>query len=175
MSKHYSEDPAFCAAIKLVLTSEGGYADLEGDPGGPTMFGIAWNFCHEALKRFGITRDTVRKLTLEQARQIYYEEYWIASCADGLTDEGLAFIHLDCAVNCGVGTASRIMRSLSVNPKHFDGRGDNNEILFLRLVHEYEILRLDYYTDCRRELKKRFLEGWVNRMEFVGTQAMRLV
>lgn len=176
MTKHYKDDAAFCLTYPAVLKVEGGFVDDPADPGGPTNHGIAWNYNADALKAIGITRDTMRKLTKEQALQIYYWKYWLASNADGITDEGLAYIHFDCAVNCGVGAAAGILKKLSVNPKHFDGRGDNNETLFLRLVFEYEIWRFEYYIkNCSKRLKKEYLEGWVNRMIFVGRHALTLV
>ena len=171
--KSYQDDPTFCKVIPLVLKSEGGYVDHPDDPGGPTMHGVAWNYNAGWLAKRGYTKDTMRSLTLDDARQCYYERYWIESEADGITDEGLAYLHLDTAVNCGVGTAKSFLRGLSHNPRYFNGEGDNNEVLFLRLVMEYEIKRFDYYTRCRN--RKAFLEGWINRMEFVMARAQELV
>jgi lysozyme family protein len=174
-SKSYSKDPAFCAVYPFVLQVEGKYADKPLDKGGPTMYGIAWNYNQQALKKLGLTRSTMRKLTKEQALQIYYEDYWLASGAAGMTDEGLAYMHLDTAVNCGVGAAKNMLTKLSVNPKNFNGKGDANEALFLRLCFEYMILRLDHYTNMSEEQRREFLTGWVNRMEIVGAHAHKLV
>lgn len=173
MEPDYSKDKTFCKIIPLVLHSESGYTNHADDPGGPTMRGIAWNYNQIWLLTHGVTRDTMKDLTKEQAEQCYYERYWLASDADGISDEGLAYLHLDTAVNCGVRKAKEFMRALSVNPKNYDGSGDNNETLFLRLVMEYEIMRFDYYTKCKN--RKAFLEGWINRMEFVMKKAKDLV
>lgn len=137
------------------------------------MFGIAWNYNTDWLKSQGITKETMKELTMHQARQCYYERYWLKSEADGISDEGLAYAHLDTAVNCGVGAAKAMLSKLSKNPKDYNGTGDNNEILFLRLLMEYEILRLDYYTKCKN--RGLFLTGWINRMEFVMKKAAELV
>lgn len=158
-----------------VLKVEGKYSDDPVDPGGPTKWGISWNNNIEALKKLGVRRSTMQFLTKEQAVEIYRQKYWLGSHANTVTDEGLAYIHFDCAVNCGPETARHILSMLSVNPRYYDGTGDKNEALFLRLVFEYEMLRLNYYTHTRKELKREYLEGWVNRMVYVGKIAMAMV
>jgi hypothetical protein len=172
----YKDDKTFVELMQHVLHVEGDYSDDPRDSGGPTKYGLAWNYNTAALKAIGITRGTMNKLTMPQALALYYERYWLASGSDGLTDLGLALIHFDCAVNTGVGQAKKCLRGLSVNPKYFDGTGDNNEILFLRLVHEYELIRLSFYTNkCPKEQRKRYLEGWNNRMIYAGRKAFELV
>lgn len=172
----YKKDSVFCLIVPLVVNVEGGYVNDPDDPGGPTKYGVAWNFNAEWLSHRGITRATMKDLTQDQAKQCYYERYWLPSDADGLTDEGLAFIHFDNAVNCGVGEAKQTLKELSINPKHFDGRGDNNEALFLRLVMEYEGRRAHHYTkEIGKKLKQKYLEGWWNRMQFVMQHAAKLV
>lgn len=175
MSFTFQSDEVFVKVCPLVLHVEGGFVDDPKDPGGPTKFGIAFNFNAGALQKLGLTRETMNQLTKEQAMQLYFDRYWLASGASGISDEGLAFFHLDTAVNCGVGAARKMLKGLSKDPRFFDGRGKNNEILFLRLLMEYAVLRLDYYTRLRKDLKERYLEGWINRMEFVINKARELV
>lgn len=80
----YSE--AFERAIKFTAKWEGGWADVPGDPGGKTKFGIA--DLRDGLAD-GMTDtdgdgkpDTrIADLTFEQAKDIYYREYWLeAGC-----------------------------------------------------------------------------------------------
>lgn len=176
MSYSYQQDAVFCKIVPFVLHVEGGFVDDPKDPGGPTKFGIAYNFNAGALHKVGITRDTVCNLTLDQAKEIYYARYALASGTNDISDDGLALMHLDCAVNCGVGAARKMLAELSVNPKYFDGRGNRNSALFYMLILEYVVLRIDYYTTkIRKNLRDRYLEGWMNRLKFVIKKAKELV
>lgn len=160
----FKTDETFLKVIPLVLNSEGGYVNHSKDPGGPTMRGIAWNYNADYLKNnFGFKGpEDIKKLTADQARQCYYDKYWLASGGGGITDVDLAYIHFDMAVNCGVGAARNTLGKLSLNPKNYDGKGGKNRSLFLQLFLEYVAHRLSYYTHCRN--RDAFLEGWVNRM-----------
>ncbi len=166
---NYKTDALFCKVYPYVLRVEGGYSNDPKDPGGPTMFGIAWNYNAGALAPLGLTRMTMRSLTKDQALQIFYEKYWLASAAENIKDEGLAYLHLDTAVNCGVGEAVTILKHLS-----FDSQVSYSRLQFLQLVHEYESLRLEYYNSLRPDLKARYLKGWLNRMNFVIKQSAKL-
>ncbi len=59
--------PDFVDAIKQVLIDEGGYSNDPADPGGETNFGID--------KRSHPDVD-IKNLTVDQAIEIYYQEYW---------------------------------------------------------------------------------------------------
>lgn len=165
----------FLKLLPHVAKVEGGYSNDPKDPGGPTNFGISWNNNAGILRSMGYTTKTMMLLKREDAEAIYFSRYWLACGADRLTDEGLAYIVFDCAINCGPETAEHMMNHLSANPRYYDGTGDKNEALFLRLVFEYEMLRLNYYTHTRKGLMDEYLQGWVNRMIYVGNTAMRLV
>jgi lysozyme family protein len=160
----FADDATFLKVIPLVLNSEAGYVNHPSDPGGPTMRGIAWNYNADYLKRaFGFkTSADIKRLTADQAKQVYYDKYWRPSGGEGITDVDLAYIHFDMAVNCGVGAARNTLSKLSLNPKNYDGSGGKNRSLFLQLFLEYTAHRLSYYTHCRN--RDAFLEGWVNRM-----------
>lgn len=170
----FQDDATFLKVVPLVLDSEAGYSNHPEDPGGPTMRGIAWNYNADYLKNtFGFkTSADIKKLTADQARQVYYDRYWLPSGGRGLTDVDLAYIHFDMAVNCGVGAAAKTLRKLSINPKNYDGSGGKNRSVFLQLFLEYTAQRLSYYTHCRN--RDAFLEGWVNRVVQVIANAKDL-
>lgn len=170
----FQDDATFLKVVPLVLDSEAGYCNHPEDPGGPTMRGIAWNYNADYLKKvFGFkTSADIKKLTADQAKQVYYDRYWLPSGGRGLTDVDLAYIHFDMAVNCGVGAAAKTLRKLSINPKNYDGSGGKNRSVFLQLFLEYTAQRLSYYTHCRN--RDAFLEGWVNRIVQVIANAKDL-
>jgi lysozyme family protein len=91
---------AWDKAIKFVLSYEGGYVNDPNDAGGETNFGIS--------KRSYPSLD-IKALTVDQARDIYKRDFWTTVCADQLP-ENLAIAAFDCAVNQGVGIASRLIQ-----------------------------------------------------------------
>ena len=57
----------FLRAVKEVLKIEGGYVNNPNDRGGETKYGIS--------KRAYPNVD-IKNLTLDKAKQIYYNDYW---------------------------------------------------------------------------------------------------
>lgn len=123
----------FEKAIKFVLKWEGGYSNDPNDPGGETNYGIS---------RKSYPNEDIKNMTLERAKKIYYENYWLNSRCD-LIPEPFNIILFDTAVNCGVERAKRFYR-VSIN------------------WQDYLFLRIEYYTKLKNA--KYFLRGWVNRV-----------
>lgn len=157
-----SEDytPAFNAAYNRVRKIEGGY--VKNDAGrGPTMYGINWTANQKALKDLGYTADTMRKLTPEDAKQIYKRDYWDAIKGDALAKDNPAFaqIALDTAVNQGQGTARKLIAKAD---------GEPNKLLALR-QRAYIDLATPKETDTpaqaeRRKEHKSNLGAWTERV-----------
>lgn len=145
--------------VGLIVNLEGGYADDPYDSGGKTKYGISVNNNAKALKRLGVT--DIRNLTVDQAKEIYYSDYWQACRAHLIQDDMLAFIHFDAAVNHGVGQSILFMNRMKKNPEYFEGNG-KNQALFMAMFIEYTGIRLRFYTRCKT--RKIHLEGWVKRM-----------
>ncbi len=64
---------SFEKAFALTVGVEGGYVNDSRDPGGETKYGIA--------KRYHPDED-IKNLTLERAKEIYLNEYWIPAKCD---------------------------------------------------------------------------------------------
>ncbi len=137
------------ACIPIILTFEGGYVNHPDDPGGETKYGIA--------KRYHPTLD-IKNLTLDEAKEIYYRDYWLASHAHKIPDLKLALIYFDTAVNCGVATAMRLLKRLPLNAFYYQGSG-----LWQDYLHEREI----YYQHIvqANSAEAVFLHGWENRLQ----------
>jgi lysozyme family protein len=87
-------------AIDFVLKAEGGYGNNPNDPGGETKFGIS--------KKSYPSLD-IKNLTLEQAKKIYIDDYWVRCRCDDLSSP-FAIATFDCAVNQGTTKAKRILQ-----------------------------------------------------------------
>lgn len=98
----------FDSLIGMILLHEGGLADDPDDPGGITKYGISLrSYPH-------LGRDGIRNLTIPQARDIYYRDWWTQLRCGGLRDDRVAGKLLDTAVNVGAKTGVRILqRALS--------------------------------------------------------------
>ena len=83
--------------IERILGHEGGYVNNSNDPGGETKWGIS--------KRSYPTLN-IAALTREDAKNIYFRDFWLLIRADQLPD-GVAYQLFDFAVNSGIGTAIR--------------------------------------------------------------------
>jgi len=155
---------SFDRAFAFTVKEEGGYVNHPKDKGGETKFGIS--------KR-AYPHIDIKGLSIEQAKKIYYQDYWLASSADRLP-ERLALLHFDSAVNHGVGQAKLFLQAILCVKR--DGRigpitlgvlykqlelGDESNLIekYLRVRREY------YYTIVSlRPDQKVFLKGWLNRL-----------
>lgn len=121
-------------ALELTIGLEGKdqYTDDPNDPGGPTKYGIC--------QRYHPNED-IKNLTLERAKEIYLDEYWIPSLCD-LAPFPMDVCLFDSAVNPqndpqlpGAGN----VELLKQNPENWQ------ELLLLRLVR-YMRNSKDYYV-----------------------------
>lgn len=73
--------------IEKVLEAEGGFVQRskKADPGGATKYGITFDVLR-AWRRKNITVDDVKKLTKEEAKEIYRFQYWNIVKGDDLPD-----------------------------------------------------------------------------------------
>jgi len=123
----------FDKSLKFILKWEGGYSNDPRDPGGETKFGI----CKRSYPELDIS-----KLTLEQAKEIYYQNYWLKCGCQNMTYP-LNLVVFDCAVNMGRRRAGELWEKSC---------GDWREFLLLRL-----------YTYSKFKQAKIYFRGWANR------------
>jgi lysozyme family protein len=120
---------AWVDAIQFVLDYEGGYTLDPDDPGGATKFGISQKSYPDL---------NILDLTLDEAKQIYRRDFWQACHCDDLP-RPLAIAVFDCAVNQGVGRATRILqKSLGVLD---DGNIGPITIEFFKKATKYTAMR----------------------------------
>lgn len=137
---HVASDPEFEKCIKFVLDREGGYVNHKNDPGGETNFGIS-------KKAYPFI--DIKHLTVEQAKRIYYVDYWLRGAQSLSWPLNLCFF--DCAVNQGTKKAREF---LAITEK---AKGDWRKYLSLRREHYM-------YLISNNPKLKVFQKGWMNRL-----------
>ena len=163
---------AFDKAFELVLRYEGGYVNDPDDPGGETKYGI----CKRQYPNLDI-----KNLTIEQAKEIYRRDYWNKIKGDDLPPK-IAIFLLQCAVNMGVRTASKLLQRaaktfLKKEPT-IDGIIGPKTVSAVKKVPENQLLSELAVQQCRRYVHlclknpklAKFIKGWlrraINSMEF---------
>ena len=146
-------------AIKLVLENEGGYVNDPYDRGCETNWGIS--------KRAYPDLD-IANLTLDEAKAIYYRDYWRRCKCDKLPD-ALSVAVLDYAVNSGIKRAVKALQSvLGVTADGIIGNqtiGACNTKPLRETLNKYLDERLDFLISL--ESFSRYGKGWTARINRV--------
>jgi len=95
-------------ALKHILKYEGGYVHHKDDPGGMTNLGVTKRVWEEWTGKSATEAD-MRSLTPEMVSPLYKKRYWDAVRGDDLPS-GVDLCVFDCAVNAGVGRASKFLQ-----------------------------------------------------------------
>lgn len=169
----------FQACLPLILKHEGGYVDDPRDPGGATNLGVTLATARAYkldLDHDGdVDKADVRALKPADVAPVYHRGYWLASSAD-LCPPGLDYMVFDCAVNQGVGRATRWLQTVLavkadglIGPKTIAALGIVNRSMAIAL---YADLREDHYRSL--STFDRFGKGWLRRLEEVQAKAQEM-
>lgn len=173
----------FETALPFILQWEGGYSNDPVDPGGATNFGIIQSEYDRYRKVNKLATRSVRSIEKAEYEDIYFGNYWLSSHANGLP-LGLDLIHFDCAINCGVRTAIKMLHTVYKLPvnivftnelSHAIHATENNEHIIATNIDTYKRRRRLYYLAIvfRRPLSGKFLKGWLNRLNNCYDTAVR--
>ena len=152
----------FDEIIQITLDHEGGYVHDPTDLGGETNYGIA--------KRFYPDVD-IKNLTVKEAKQIYYDDYWVKNKVPQMPDN-LKHIYFDMCINQGRGTAVKVLQR-AVNSKGGDLKVDGGlGPKTIEAINKYKpcdnrtrCYRLKHYYDLinKKPEQEKFLFGWFRR------------
>ncbi len=146
----------FELCIAPLLSNEGGISNHPLDAGKLSKFGISQR---------SYPHLDIAALSMEQAKALYKRDFWDANQLDQLPLP-VAFEFFDCAVNCGVGTAARILqRALDVADDGIIGPltlAALNRINADKLARRMLAHRIRFYTKLSNW--PAFGAGWVNRL-----------
>jgi lysozyme family protein len=177
---------------KTILPHEGGYSNNIHDPGNwtggkegvgrflGTKYGIAASQYGTSLLAQGII---IKHLTKEQARDLFYKDYWLKFHFDKLKSQGIADELCDESVNMGGAAAERLLAKVFAEiawatqkpvpvPAKFTPetiawineytRTRSNRVAFFNSIR---LKRVRFYVDLvqRRPAMRQFFYGWINR------------
>lgn len=166
-------DDEFELAFKKVLDYEGGYSDEKEDHGGKTKYGIT----EELARDYGYEGE-MKDLDLDEAKEIYYREFWAKHFYSWIKDERIAIEVFEQAINMGARTANKHLQKaynlLAEEEIGVDGiigqrtldavnNFEHNSGLFKLL----NILQAKKYIDIVKndESQQKFIRGWLKRVE----------
>ena len=99
MTVSYGEK--FEKAVDYVLANEGGYVFDKNDPGGETKYGISQR-AYPSLN--------IKALSLDEAKKIYYCDYWLKGKFEQISDKNVATQVFDLSVNLGIRPATIVLQ-----------------------------------------------------------------
>jgi lysozyme family protein len=91
----------FLKAFDYLMYHEGGYVKDPQDAGGKTKYGIS--------KRSYPHLD-IKNLTRDQAKQIYFVDFWMKAKCEQIEDENIAIKLFDLTVHIGIPQAVRLIQ-----------------------------------------------------------------
>lgn len=170
----------FETAYRLIRQKEGGLANRpkKADPGGLTNFGVTQKTYDAYRTRMGLPLQSVRNITQEEVRSIYYHDYAKPVRFDELP-AGIDYVMFDMAIHSGVSRAVKLLqRTLKVQQ---DGDFGSKTMNALQAVAKHSVTSL---IEAVLETRLAFLKtlrnwkananGWQKRITFVQKNALSL-
>lgn len=173
----------FQEAFKHTLGFEGGYTDDPHDTGNWT--GGKKGVGELKGTKFGISAASypdldIKNLTVDQAKAIYYRDFWRPMGLDDLVNAEIAGEIFDTAVNTGTGTAIRIaqkaLRFLGEKDIGVDGKPGPQTIgrlnkwakkdprVLFKTLNGYQFIRYAAIIEADPD-KSRFSCSWLSRVQ----------
>lgn len=157
----------FDLLFDYILIVEGGYSNDKYDKGGKTKYGII-----ESIARKH--NLDVKTLTKEDAKEIYYQDYYLKNKIDRMKNKKIALSVFDWCVNSGSWGIKKAQQTLNelgynltvdgiVGIKTLHGLNSVDYIDFLKLYHQKQ---REFYNKIVKNnpTQKVFLKGWLNRV-----------
>jgi len=161
-------------ALKHILKYEGGYVHHKDDPGGRTNLGVTQRVWEEWTGK-PATEEDMRGLTPEMVSPLYKKRYWDAVRGDDLPS-GVDLCVFDCAVNAGVGRASKFLQqAVGVTA---DGQIGPKTIAAVTSKPAEEVI--EAFCNLREAHYKSlstfatFGKGWMNRLGAVEAESKHM-
>jgi peptidoglycan L-alanyl-D-glutamate endopeptidase CwlK len=169
----------FARLQPIIEEWEGGFSDHPADPGGATNMGIT----QETLQQWrqqDVTKDDVRALQREEARQIYRARYWEPLRCDEMPI-ALALMTYNAGVNAGIGRGARwLQEALNKQDEGLDVDGAVGPLTLsacarvnvTRAVYDFAETQEAFYRGL--STFPTFGKGWLNRLTDVRSKALAM-
>lgn len=166
----------FNKAFNNSLGHEGGFVNDPDDVGGATKYGITLKTYKESHPE--ATVETIKNLTVKDAEDFYFNEFWLRYGYDRISVDDLAIKIFDAAINTGTRQAHLcLQRALNCVGFKLSEDGQIGEETLTALNHggcpEWQFAILCAYRSelagfyrLLAEIKpknKKFLAGWLRR------------
>ena len=161
-------------ALKHILKWEGGYVNHPADPGGMTNLGVTKRVWEEWTGKPATEQD-MRGLTVDMVAPLYKKRFWDAVRGDDLPS-GVDLCVFDCAVNAGVGRASRFLQQ--VVGVTADGAIGPRTLAAVTAMPADEIV--EKFCDLREAHFKSlstfnvFGKGWMRRLDGIEAECKQM-
>ena len=165
----------FDKVIDKLLEIEGGYVDHPNDRGGATNWGITIGVLSEWRGK-KVTKEHVKNLTANEAKNIYKKNYWDAINLDSIDSILISELVFDQSVNRGPITAAKNLQESYNNISNsgkltVDGKIGPKTIQAVNGIDDLKLAgsffkdaQLDYATIvARNPSQASFIRGWTNR------------
>lgn len=151
----------------FIRSWEGGYANIPGDSGGATKWGVTIGTFRNIFGKEKTVAD-LKAMTEEQWDYIYEKKFWDKWKASDIQNQAIANLLVDWYWGSGTYGIKLPQKVLGVKidglvgPKTIAAVNNypNQRELFVKLWKEHEA----YYTRIATGAKKKFLKGWLNRL-----------
>lgn len=167
--------PAFEQALRITLGEEGGWSNVAGDRGGPTMAGITQATYDEYRRLRGLPARSVAESTPEERKDAYFELFWNRGRCSSLGAPA-SLVHFDSCVNHGPGTAVRLVQAI-VGARPIDGGfGPRTTAAVAHfaardLARKIITARRGFYVGLLvtnpGDSDSKFINGWLARMDHI--------
>ena len=164
----------FSEALAHVLKYEGGYVNHPADPGGMTNLGVTKRVWEEWTGS-PTTEQEMRSLTPDMVAPLYKKRYWDAVRGDDLPS-GVDLCVFDCAVNAGVGRASKFLQRVvgvaqdgQIGPATLAAVAKKEPVT---IIDEFCHYREQHYRSL--DTFAMFGKGWMRRLDSVETESKEM-
>jgi lysozyme family protein len=161
-------------SLKHILKYEGGYVHHKDDPGGRTNLGVTQRVWEEWTGK-PATETDMRSLTVEMVSPLYKKRYWDAVRGDDLPS-GVDLCVFDCAVNAGVGRASKFLQQAvgvtadgQIGPATMAAVAKKEPV---SIIADFCHLREAHYKSL--STFATFGKGWMRRLDSVEAESKHM-
>ncbi len=171
----------FHIALPIVLKHEGIYSNDLADPGGATKYGISLQYLQSSGQGdFDLDGDIdiedIKTMSLEDAKSIYFRDWWLRHGYENIEDQDIATKLLDLSINMGARQAHKIIQraTWSVKSSHQYIKDDGVlGHLTMKTINDIDrklqskpliaAIRSEAAGFYRSLNRPRFIRGWLNR------------